>query len=892
MNYIVNQLNRKINFLRSQDKNNELKIHYQAKFEYYLFFILGYLFNKNIDELDENLREDILTSILKPSIGTIIDLIRKLDIKRDFFGNKGTKKIAEAINKYPKFRNEIIGHGYQFEDGINKFNDEISNLLDVIEKSDISLIQDDFDIVYVEKKENSIYSGIAYKPNNDYVAWQCPVEVCNLQKDCLYAHFINGNCYYKISPFIRIEDESSLYVFGSIEERLTGRTKYNRLLSTGNKTVDVEEFQSLVVSYDEEKIKHANGTIVNAYTKNYKTYINVGLDTKIISFLKQNTSSVYATLWGHGGVGKTATVQHVIETLCSDPYKTFDYIVFFSAKDRYYNYYKGEIEPISERISSLSQIICYLNRVVFGQESYEKENILSYEGKIFISIDDYETFSEIEKKSILDFINEMNINHHKVVITTRSAFLITGVEIQSSELDKNCTIDFLKQILKNEYPTFSLFSLEDNLKDPNVVNKIHQITSGRPLFILQFASLMVQAGGILEVLDMNIKSSISAKNFLYDRIIEYLSANARNMFLGIGLLADEKDLTGLISNLKYILNMEEKEDLFVGALQELVKLKIITTEGKFFKIYSNEIYDLMSDYYQNKPFDYDGNITSRYNSIADHKELDTDIALLDVADASRIMKNEIEIENKYRYILNRKQSSNETKIKAIFNYSSFLSNNGQIEKAVKLYEDYYHLFGSNYEYTYNYAQTLWSNSLEDDKYKSISILSDYLEKNKNIEDEKYLILYSKSLIYSTILVTEKKDGLKDLRAWDSITDEQYNAENKAIRIKMKQIFKSYATPLYFKIKDLNLMQLSSQCRNIVLTGLNHYLELAFRLNKLQFARQVCEKIIREIPENFRKPYILKLKTIGNFEKKSWGEQNNSIETVLGIKLKEALEKKQ
>ena len=274
MNYIINQLNRKINFLRSQGEKSELKIHYQAKFEYYLFCILGYFFNKSINKLNDDVREEVLNSILKPSIGTIIDVIRKLDIEKEIFRNKKTRELADAINKYPQLRNEIIGHGYQFEDCIDTFIDSFSQLLERIENSNIDLIQEDFDFVYVESLEDSLYSGIAYKPNNEYVAWQCSSKVCKLQKSCLYAHFINGNRYYKLSPFIRIEDETSIYVFCSIEEKLTGRTKFNKLLSTGYKSFDIEEFQSLIVSCDGEKIKHPNGTIINAYTKNYKTYIN------------------------------------------------------------------------------------------------------------------------------------------------------------------------------------------------------------------------------------------------------------------------------------------------------------------------------------------------------------------------------------------------------------------------------------------------------------------------------------------------------------------------------------------------------------------------------------------------------------------------------------------
>ncbi len=68
MNYILKQLNKRIDLLSSLGKNHELKIHLQSKLEYYLIFILGYLWNKNIDKLNEEKKEEILKTILKPSI--------------------------------------------------------------------------------------------------------------------------------------------------------------------------------------------------------------------------------------------------------------------------------------------------------------------------------------------------------------------------------------------------------------------------------------------------------------------------------------------------------------------------------------------------------------------------------------------------------------------------------------------------------------------------------------------------------------------------------------------------------------------------------------------------------------------------------------------------------
>ena len=54
MDYISSKLNQKIDFLKGTNQNEVLKVHYQAKLEYRLFLILGYLWNKNWKEIDSS----------------------------------------------------------------------------------------------------------------------------------------------------------------------------------------------------------------------------------------------------------------------------------------------------------------------------------------------------------------------------------------------------------------------------------------------------------------------------------------------------------------------------------------------------------------------------------------------------------------------------------------------------------------------------------------------------------------------------------------------------------------------------------------------------------------------------------------------------------------------
>ena len=189
--------------------------------------------------------------------------------------------------------------------------------------------------VYVISKEKSIFKGIIYDASGTSVKpWNCHESIRKFGINNLYISS-DLNIYYRVSPFIEILVESELYCFASIQEKLLGKIKYNRLIKTGNYFRDWEELVQLDIELDNEKRKSANGTIINIFENNYNKYIDIGIKNKILSFLTKDKSSVCATIWGHGGVGKTATVQSVCEDLTNSQNKKFDYIIFLSAKNRH-----------------------------------------------------------------------------------------------------------------------------------------------------------------------------------------------------------------------------------------------------------------------------------------------------------------------------------------------------------------------------------------------------------------------------------------------------------------------------------------------------------------------------------------------------------------------------
>lgn len=890
MNYILSNLDKKIKLQKTLQKKQELKVLYQSKIEFYLTFLLGYLWNKNLEKLSAEDKEFVVNCILKPSVGSIVGLLRKLDDTLELFGNKKLKKFQQAINDYPKIRNSRIGHGYAYEDGIDEILIVFESLIDGLEFAEIDIFNDS-DLILVLDICNNIYQGISFKNNGgDYSIWTCPLFVDTFIIGDVYL-LNKRNEYYRLSPFVKLNEEGDSYIFSSIDEKLTGRTKYNRLLKTGVVNIDLPEFSNIVISQDNYKKKTANGTIINIYENNYRQYIEVGLTNLIVNFLTKNKSSVFATLWGHGGVGKTASIQNVCDILCNREYKIFDYILFLSAKDRFYNYYKGKIEDIEEKISSLEQIVRYVNRVVYNEESSDVSKIFLFDGKLLLIIDDFETFSKQEKDNVTNFIRLLDINKHKVIITTRAATLITGEEIKTGELDVIQTIDFLRKALEVELSVSVSESFSKELRSKVFQEKIHEITSGRPLFILQFAILLAQKTNIEEALLCEINNSEAAKNFLYDRIYDYLSLEAKNLFLAISLLVSEDDLTGLIENLKFIVNKEDSEDEFQLSLKELIKLKIIVVEEKFFRVYSTEVYKIMKEHYEKKGEEYDGNITNRFNLINNSRSVGTEMALLENADSSRLLSPEVEVENNYKHILKRNKCPKEIKLKALINFSTYLfSSKGKIEKALKLYEDYYHIFAKSPEFISKYSSYAWASGDSKYRYKAVDIISDYFKTKPFIDSEIYLEFLGTLMTYVSILVVNERDELKTKWRFKEITKDGYDLIYKEQRERFYEIFKYPGLRLYNHIKDLNLKSLSPNCRNYVLDGLTHFIEICIRTNHWNQGKEICEKVFNELTDNYHKPFIFKFSRIESLEKPE--EKINPfirmVESDIAIKLKEAL----
>jgi GTPase SAR1 family protein len=906
MDYIRKQIDQRIDFLQTMGDKNALKQHFQARFEYVLVYLLAYLWNKNLEKLDYEDKEFVFQSVIKPTIGSIVGICRKLDTDKEIFKKS---KLSQALDNYPSVRNELLGHGFVYEDAPEKLLSALQELYDFVLAADLPILRNSIDLVYVTNAENTTYKGILYKSDGaSYAPWSCPKTIGSFELGSLYAS-TGLNTYFRLSPFIEITSfGKELYFFNSIDEKLLGKVKYNRLLETGILYKEWVELCELDVTNDGVKVKSHNGTIRNIYENNYRKYIDIGIKNKLKTFLIKNNASVCATVWGHGGVGKTATIQSLCEDLANDERKVFDYILFLSSKDRRYDYYTGKIEEINDRIATLSDLIKGVNRVLFNIESDDPKQIIEINGKkLFLVVDDFETFPKEEKDKIEEFISELNTNHHKVIITTRAANINIGQEFQTNELSEQETIKFLLEVITNE-EIGDKAVLKRLFENAEKCHKVFEITSGRPLFIFQFAIILGQRG-LDDALNFKIKEGDTAISFLFGRIYDYLSPKAKDLFVVLSLLVSQEDLSNVIEKAQYILNLEHENDTFLSAVNELVKLKILKLdeERKFFEIYSKEIFQIMTDYFEKRNSTFKRNCVSRRNQVNRDKTLDVEHSLLLSANANRLAKNEIEAVDSFKQIINRTTSPIEVKLDAILNLASYLViDRGKKELALKYLDDYSYHFNKNAprgsieklcyaKFTKMWATYYWGNGTREQKVKAIDSLLAYASSGFNYSEDIDIEIAGMLLQYRSILIVSEWQDLKEKRNYNEIGLSEFSSLREIQKQECKDIHDKHAVVLYNAIVLKKLEEVSSGARQNIITGFYSFLEVLVRLQKLDLALKICDYVLNCAPKNFHSQFKKKQEWFHSLvykntpKNQSRNSENNEI-GELGLKLKEALNK--
>lgn len=857
MDFITKKLDQKIKFYEERKENQNVRIYLQVKVEYLLILILSYLWNQNYSKIDEKQRKYLYPKIVKPTIGDIVDMISKLDLNKKILNDK---RISTAISQYPKFRNEKIGHGYSFEDDTLNFIGNLKEIIEIIQES-VELIKRKINFINIDKEMEDIVYGVLYDSDGNYCNWMEPKSKCNLQKS-LYISYEGFQEYYEISPFINISSDDEIYLFKSIEEVMVGKMKYNRIFSTDTVVKEHDFFKKLHVEIDEFKKASPNGTLINIFENNYSAhgYIENKVIQKKLSEFVESKSFVCGTLWGHGGVGKTAAIQNFCEKLGIAEVRRFDYILFISAKDRYFNCHTGVIEVV-KCDTTYDTIIKKINKLIYGDESLDEQKIIEIQSKILIIIDDFETFCTEDKEKIEVFIRKLNINKHKVIITTRTNSII-GDEIKTDELDLDNTITFFIESYKEIFKLETYESPSIGLKE-----KIHKITSGRPIFILQFVYVCGKR-------DMDYSIGIDYKNekqaieFLYGRIYDYLGDKSKKIFSIMGVLADDDDMTNLLDKIKYILNLEDDES-FNDSIDEIQKLRLVEIiENKFYRVYSKEILDIMKKYYENIDQKQKNKYKERMIRINKDKNSSNDKALLDHANSARYSQSEQAVISLYEQILKRKSAKKEIKITALCNMAEYLTNDrGNKMAALDKFEMNYVEFKNNVTYLSRYSSQAWSNN---NKEKAVELLLDFFAISRPglMKNEEMLELFGIFVTYRSLYWLELRDETKNGLKLKEIGAEEFKNQINEQKINFKDIKKRQGNIYCEILKNVNFDSCKSGTRQNLITGAYHLVEVCIRIKAWDMGNYICKTIIEELSKyTYGLDFKTKKKRIDNYKNK-------------------------
>lgn len=869
MDYILRTIENKI---RRFEGKAEAKVYYQVRVEYSFYLLLAYFWNKNFEEVgikDFVLQSNVIKEIQRPSIGTIGELIQKLDIHNELSKVKSSSSKVD-LRGYAELRNDLIGHGYSFEDDLTNYSNSIDNWYEALKNLRIQILSRNTDLIVVQgfDEQTQEYIGTTYTYDGDIRSnWRCSNQVYEFELDNLYASY-EPNIYFRLSPFIHIDlEDDGLYVYRNVQQTLLGKIRYNRIdKSDKDFTKCWEEFEFSANNGIQKK--QPNGCVINIFTPNYKKYIEIGsIKQKVYDFLigKERNSSVCTTLWGHGGNGKTATAQKICEELALNDKKPFEFITFLSAKDRELNKYTGQIVAINSenRVTSFEDLIEKLNILIFSEKTVDTSKIINEKSKILIVIDDYETFEDSDKEKITDFIKQLNTNYHKVIITTRNSFLKIGDDIQTNELDIVNTKRFLIEVLTNEhsYTPMQLKIVEQDLIRNNNDSEVYKLTLGKPIEIIRFVNCFVQKGKLTDdfLKDMKRVNSRSERiEFLYGRNYKQLDGDkdAQDIFVVIGLLTPQDSLTSLIKHIKLILSKKEEDDIkFNIALDKLVKLRLIELdEDGSYKVDSKDILEIMKKEYDKRDDTFKGNTKRQYDRIKANITVDTDRALLNHAKSLRHQSNSETTIQQYREILKKgKDFSREVKLEALLDLADFLFNQrGEKEKAIKVFDEYFYEY-YEFDTLKRYASYLWSVNKEN----AIKVLEDFYS-NHQIKGKGTNLTKNQKIHILGLIVMRESQFWNDKYERETHNKAKNNEE-------LNRIFRNYGHLLFQQIKSYNPERdLNSEELNDISLAFENFVDVCYRIDNRDFAVNICQHLISNFPDRITIRFKKKLEKIRGY----------------------------
>jgi len=622
MDYVQHELLTKIKRIKQREdaSNSTLASLYRFLLEYQLYLVFACLWNKNEERLSREKKNEIIMGLKKPMVSNLLGAVLMLaGVDQTFFGGS-EKAYKRCMDAFIGIRNKYFGHGMLvpgLQEGKYKaLYEELDRIYTEVTGLNIPVLALDCKFYYRQKPSGT---QVVVFDDADY-NYRSLDEA--LLKDSGLADnelcYFTGTEMYRLSPFVMvqpIEDEVDTYEFFcysgySIKNNIFEYCKISKFDGT---PFCQKLYPGYFQSFQEENkytICKANGIICNKFENNYDYFISIhpitGYVTQIWEFIYKNRSNTCLTIRGGGGIGKTALVQYICTKFLFEPFQNktdINYVVFCSAKDRELKQsldMMGRIRYIQEdgvihTYEDLLNIVSHVLDLDIQADSEAHiaaiEEALIHKSGVLLIIDDFETLSNVEKGKIVALIPRLKVHSHKVLITTRSQYMV-GEEYYIQALAQDQIIHFMRacferiaETLKNQRVAedFNAF-----VSDRSNRKRIFDLTQGLPLLALQLGKLLQLTG--FEPLSMPEKWGDDVEDFLLGRLYSYFSTRtSKLLFIVISQYykCGKEEIN--IHDLSCFYRLycayfgDEKVD-FDMDLRELEKLKIIFLEADHIKI--------------------------------------------------------------------------------------------------------------------------------------------------------------------------------------------------------------------------------------------------------------------------------------------------------------------
>lgn len=610
----------------SADNSGSIAHYYKLLFEYHLRLMFACLWERKELRISRELREKIIGDMSKPVLGTELNFILALNKTGDpvFDLPAGYETL---IRKFINIRNQYFAHGNLIplvhEESYKELCDELEKYYRRLAVFEQNFWGDDCEFSLRTGNVNQI---IVFKPNKrpKFTIIDGTMAENYLPHELYFACKAGE---FQVSPFLlAVKNNVTKYSFYFYKEYKdqSGKFDYYRVYEIGDGYEYSKTFPGFFTGHRKENkytIDRGNGVVSNKFENNYDYFVDIAPFTKYVTqiweFLIKNQSNTCLTIRGGGGIGKTALVQYICTKYLFERVKNpeFNYVIFCSAKDREYRLNtmtrRGEIYRIDEEkiIDSYHKILLTACRVWESEIDSTEENLPALEeaflkeSRVLLIIDDFETLPDTEKEKVVRLIERMNINRHKVLITTRSQYLV-GSTCDVEPMNAEQVISFMEQHFDNI--TNSNPSVKEqfrNLTRSVTRKKIYEVTTGLPLLAIQLASLLLRKGFDERLLSEEFTQKFirNAEDFLLGRLYSYFATpTSKLLFLLIAYFVSYRLQEIPLPTLKIFYDLHCRRFNFTNVdfnndLKELKRWNIIRIEDDFIPVSNNISHEIFNE---------------------------------------------------------------------------------------------------------------------------------------------------------------------------------------------------------------------------------------------------------------------------------------------------------